>query len=348
MNKIQGKKLLKRTNNKNSFKNFVESNYTDINLFKKACKNNENLLIYTCLKQEELMEYIEKIKPIEGLNEKLKFLKNNQPAMNENEERYDVCITSIAGFLKNYISFNGFTMNNSDGDAEDWTSEFWLKYTKVCNFYRDRWFHPENLKKESTVSYNPILYKEFVYICRMAITGERKHQAFLATQRPETSIFKPSLDFKIDSNKSDSEKSLLEVIKDPACDYELIIDKLNIDDIQRRALQYSNDYMSGKYTNKIRQYYEYQDASGIDKKIQILGKIFLYKAGLVSPKSVAFIKNLSNKYKAKFNISNALLNRQLNHLKKQKTIKAPTYSDVLEDEGKTRVGLLLRKRGTLD
>ena len=345
VNKIQAKKLLKKTNNKRSFKAFVDSGYTDFDSFKKACKNNENLLIYTCLKHDELMPYIEKIKTIEDFGDKLKYLKENQPAMNETEERYEVCITSVAQFLKNYISFNGFTMNNSDGDAEDWTSEFWLKYTKICNFYRDRWFHPENLKKESTVTYNPILYKEFVYICRMSITGERRHQAFLATQRPDTSIFKPSLDFKIDGN-SDSEKSLLDVVKDPNCDYELIVDQMNVNEIQRKALLLSDNYQNGKYTSKIQHFYEYQDSKGVDKKIQILAKIFLYKAGLISPKTLAFVKSLSNKYKAKFNISNALLNRQIEALKKQKSVKVPTYADVLEDAGKTRVGLLLRKRGT--
>lgn len=349
MKDIQSKKLHKRANNKGSFNTFVNSDYTNFEAFRKACKNDENLAIYTCLKHDELLPYIEKIKEIDDIKEKIKYLKNHQPAMNETEERFDVCIKSIAGFLKNYINYNGFIMNNSDGDAEDWASEFWLKYVKVCDFYRERWFHPENLVKESTVTYNTMKYKEFVYICRMSITGERRHQAFLATQKPSSSIFKPSLDFKLDS-KSTNEKSLIDVLnaKDPSCDSELMLSKTNVNNIIDRALQLSENYQNGKYTAQIAKYYEYQDSTGINKKIQTLGKIFLYKAGLVSPKSVSFIKSLSNKYKSKFNISNALLIRQSNSLKKNNSVKVTNYNDILEDGGNTRVGLLLRKRGTLD
>lgn len=347
MAKIQAKKLSKRTNNKQAFKAFVDSDYTDIEAFKKACKNDENLLIYTCLKSNELVPFIEDIREIEDINDKLKYLKDKQPAMNETEERYEVCITSIASYLKNYITFNGFIMNNSNGDAEDWTSEFWLKYTKICNFYRDRWFHTERLKKKSTVVYNPVLYKEFVYICRMSITGERRHQAFLATQRPDSSIFKPSLDFKLDS-KSDENKSLLDVVKDTKNDVDIVIDNTHINMIQQKALELSMQYEDGAYTDMIREFYLQQDSAKIDKKAVILGKIFLYKAGLVSPKALAFIKSLSTAYKVKFNISNALVNKQLNELKKKKAYKQVTYADVLEDAGKTRIGLLLRKRGTAE
>ena len=144
--KTAGKKLTKRTRNKQSFNKFVESDYTDFDAFKKACKDDENLLIYTCLTQEELKPFIEEIRNIDTIEGKLKYLKDTkvQPAMNATEARYDICVESIASYLRNYIAFNGFKMNNSSGDAEDWTSEFWLKYVKICNFYRDRWFHPES------------------------------------------------------------------------------------------------------------------------------------------------------------------------------------------------------------
>ena len=52
-------------------------------------------------------------------------------------------------------------------------------------------------------------------------------------------------------------------------------------------------------------------------------------------------------YKAKFNISPALVNKQLADLKSHKTVKKASYKDVLEDSGETYVGRLLRKRGTL-
>ena len=347
--KIQGKKLSKRTVNKQSFKKFIESDYTDLSAFRKACKGDENLLIYTCLEPHELSTYIEKIKEIESLEDKLKFLKDirNQPFMNETEERYEVCIKSIAGYLKNYIVFNGFRMNNGSGDAEDWTSEFWLKYTKICNFYRDRWFHRERLKKESTVKYNKVLYKEFVYICRMSITGERRHQAFLATQRPDATLFKPSLDFRLDA-KPDSDKSLMDVIKDPVTDDQLTLDTINVLEIKKKAIELSKSYEKGKYTKELEAFYNVEDASGFSKKTVILGKIFLYKAGLRAPKVLSFIKSLSNTYKAKFNISSSLVAKQVSEYKNRKVSKIPSYADVLEDAGKTRLGLILRKRGTTE
>lgn len=345
---IQGKKLLKKTNNKQNFEKFVESGYSDFDLFNKVCKGNEDLLIYTCLSHDELLPYFNKLKEVEGIDKQLKYLKDNQPFMNETEDRYNKCVESIAVYLKNYIAYNGFVMNNGSGDAEDWTSEFWLKYTKICNFYRDRWFHPETLKRSTTVTYNLMQYKEFVYICRMSITGERRHQAFLATQHPDATIFKPSLDFKVDS-KNENEKSMMDIVKDPYSDSELSEDRAHVSQIVSRALDYAREYENGKYYDKIEQFYVNQDTAEIsDRKIIILGKVFLYKAGLVSPKALAFIKSLSTKYKAKFNISNALVNRQLAEFKKKKTIKAPTYNDVLEDGGKTKIGLILRKRGTVD
>jgi len=347
VSKIQGKKLSKRTNNKQGFKKFVDSDYTDLDAFKKACKGDENLLIYTCLKHDELQEYIEKIKAIPDLNEQIKFLKNNQPPMNETEERFDVCIESIAVYLKNYITYNGFIMNNGSGDAEDWASEFWLKYAKICKFYKDRWFHPENLKKASTVEYHTMLYKEFIYICRMSITGERRHQAFLATQKPEASIFKPSLDFGLD-NKSNANKSLMDIVTDNKNGGENILEDIHAMSIQEKAIELSKKYENGKYAKQIEAFYLAQDASGFDKKVVVLGKIFLYKAGLVAPKTLAFVKSLSNTYKAKFNISNALINRQMSEFKKKKSHRICNYSEVLEDGGKTRVGLLLRRRGATE
>lgn len=350
--KIQAKKLTKRSNYKQNFKKFVESGYTDIEAFKKACgKSDENLLIYTCLKDDELLPFIEHMKTIEGLDNQLRYLKDPdvQPTMNATEERYKVCIQSIASFLKNYITYNGFVMNNGSGDAEDWASEFWLKYTKICKFYEDRWFHKERLKKESTVSYNPMLYKEFVYICRMSITGERRHRAFLATQSPDSSIFRPSLDFKLDSNsKNNSDKYLMDVVKDPYTDNNTMVDKTDILEIKRKAIRLSKNYENGKYTKEITRFYSREDTVGFNKKVVILGKIFLYKAGLRSPKIISFIKSLSATYKAKFNISSALINKQATEIKTKKTFKIPSYADILEDGGKTRIGLILRKRGTLE
>ena len=60
MPKIKKSKLLKRTNRKENFKKFIASGYSDQQAFLNACKNDENLLIYTCLTPSELNEYIEK------------------------------------------------------------------------------------------------------------------------------------------------------------------------------------------------------------------------------------------------------------------------------------------------
>lgn len=344
----QTEKLSKRTNRKQNFKAFIESNYTDYNAFIKACKNDEDLLIYTCLKKEELIPYIEKIKTLDTLEEKIKYLVDihNQPYMNETPERYERCIESIAYYLRSYIQYNGFKMANSDGDYEDWTSTFWLKYTKICNFYRDRWFYPENLKKKSTVEYNLMLYKEFVYICRMSITGERKHQAFLATQRPESSVFKTSLDFKFESNKKDSDKTLLDVLQDSKNNSDINLVITHTSTLIKKALQLSKEYEGGKYTEDLKRYYDTQDSAGFDKKTIILGKIFLYKAGLVSIKTLSFIKSLSNTYKSKFNINSALVNKQLSELKKKKVVKPSKPDDIYENPN-SYITKILKKRGSL-
>ena len=83
LRKIQGKKLSKKTNYKQNFKKFVESGYTNLDAFKKACKGDENLLIYTCLKPNELNTFIEGMKQYEDLDAQIKYLKrvDIQPAM---------------------------------------------------------------------------------------------------------------------------------------------------------------------------------------------------------------------------------------------------------------------------
>ena len=180
--KIEKKRIMKKTNRKQNFKKFVDSDYKDLELFYNFCKNDEDLLIYTCLETEELNKYIEKLKTLSTIQEQIQYLVGNQPFMNENIKRFDKCVRCLASYIKGYITYNGFLMSNGDGDNKDWSSEFWLKYCKICNFYRTRWFFPESLKKKSTVVYNKILFKEFLYITRRSVSGDRKHKAFLATQ----------------------------------------------------------------------------------------------------------------------------------------------------------------------
>ena len=178
--------------------------------------------------------------------------------------------------------------------------------------------------KASTVVYNTMLYKEFIYICRMSITGERRHQAFLATQKPESSLFKPSLDFNLEGKSNNTDRSLMDITKDTKNDASNVMEDVHMNKLIEKALEYAKQYENGHYYKQIQDIYINQEVKGVNKKVLILSKIFLYKAGLVAPKTLAFIKSLSNTYKAKFNISNSLVTRQLNELfKNNKMASAP-------------------------
>lgn len=341
---IKKAKISKRTNRKQNFKKFVESGFTDKQAFLGACKNDENLMIYTCLKDDELQEIFEKLKQFKDVDEVVNYLVNNQPIMNSDPERFDRCCASLATYLKGYIDYNAFRLVNRHNDSQDWGSEFYLKYVKICNFYRTRWFFPETLEKPSTVQYNPMQYKEFLYIVRLSISGDRRHKAFLATQDEESSIFKLSLDSKVEDDKN--EKSLSDVIADSSCDIEQITSSANVSTIIKKALELVKQYPDAeKCYDKIKDFYDKQDPIGFDKKTLLLGKIFLYKAGLVSPKILSFIKALSPTYKTRYNLSQGRVNAQINELKKIKSgkiIKKPKVTDLGWRD------LILKKRGELE
>ena len=340
--KIEKKRIMKKTNRKQNFKKFVDSDYKDLELFYNFCKNDEDLLIYTCLETEELNKYIEKLKTLSTIQEQIQYLVGNQPFMNENIKRFDKCVRCLASYIKGYITYNGFLMSNGDGDNKDWSSEFWLKYCKICNFYRTRWFFPESLKKKSTVVYNKILFKEFLYITRRSVSGDRKHKAFLATQDVNASVFKISLDNKVDPN-SDGDKTLADVVPDEK-DEDYILSLSNVKSIFKRALELCRQYSDGlEHYEEIRDFYEKQDPSNFKSKVVMLGKIFLYKAGLISPKTVSFIKSLSNTNKVKYNISIARLNSQAKQFKLQKE----TYKSKKQEKPKTYVDYIIHKRGGL-
>lgn len=339
---IVKKRIVKRVNRKQNLKKFIDSGYENIDLFLGACKNDEDLLIYTCLEPEELQSYIDKMKTFSTVQEQVQYLIENQPFMNETVRRFDRCVKILASYIKGYICYNGFLMSNGNGDNKDWSSEFWLKYCKICNFYRKRWFFPESLKKKSTVVYNKILFKEFLYITRRSVSGDRKHKAFLATQDVNASVFKISLDNKVDPN-SDGEKTLADVIPDEK-DENYILSLSNVQSIFKRALELCRQYSDGlEHYEEIRDFYEKQDPSNFKSKVVMLGKIFLYKAGLISPKTVSFIKSLSNTNKVKYNISIAKLNAQAKQYKLQKD----TNKDKKQEKQKTYVDYILHKRGCL-
>lgn len=339
---IVKKRIVKRVNRKQNLKKFIDSGYENIDLFLGACKNDEDLLIYTCLEPEELQSYIDKMKTFPTVQEQIQYLIENQPFMNETVKRFDKCIKVLASYIKGYICYNGFLMSNGNGDNKDWSSEFWLKYCKICNFYRTRWFFPESLKKKSTVVYNKILFKEFLYITRRSVSGDRKHKAFLATQDANASIFKISLDNKVDSS-SDGDKTLADIVPDEK-DEEYVVDLSNIQAIFKRALELCTQYAdASECYDDIKEFYEKQDASSFKPKVVMLGKIFLYKAGLVSPKTVSFIKSLSSTNKVKYNISMSRLNAQAKQFKLQKESLRPKKPE----KPKTYVDYILHKRGEL-
>ena len=299
--KIQKKRIMKKTNRKQNLKKFIDSGYTNLELFFNACKNDEDLLIYTCLEPDEVNEYIEKMKSFPTIQEQIKYLVENQPFMNENVKRFDKCVKCLASYIKGYITYNGFLMSNGDGDNKDWSSEFWLKYCKICNFYRMRWFFPSELKKKSTVVYN-----------------------------------------KIDPN-SDGDKTLADVVPDDK-DEDYVLGLSNLQSIFKRALDMCTQYSDGlEYYDEIKDFYDKQDPSNFKSKVVMLGKIFLYKAGLISPKTVAFVKSLSNTNKIKYNISLARLNNQAKQFKLQKELN----KNKKKEKPKTYIDHIIHKRGCL-
>ena len=348
VNGIKKEKILKRTNRKQNFKKFVETGYSNLELFRKFCKNDEDLLIYTCITDKELQEYIDKIKKFKTEEEQIKYLVNNQPFMNETEERFNRCISSMAKYLKGYIEYNGFVMANAQGDSSDWGAEFWAKFCKICNFYRTRWFHTNTLSKKTSVVYNKMLYKEFIYITRLSISSERKHQAFKATQDfNNASIFKLSLDGKLESEDSENGKALGEVIRDEEHGDEAMFNQVQLNSILNKALSLCKEYPEANALyDQIKDFYDKQDIAGFDKKVIVLGKIFLYKAGLVSPKILTFIKMLSSTYKAKYQISPARVNTQIAQYKSKKPVKY-AFQNKKKTTEMTWKELLIHKRGEL-
>ena len=83
--------------------------------------------------------------------------------------------------------------------------------------------------------------------------------------------------------------------------------------IKKRIIEFAKEYENGKYVDKITKMLDTGECRG--KKIElVLLKIFAYKSGVVTIKSLKFINSLSRTYKEKFGISSALLNKQMKEL----------------------------------
>lgn len=193
-------------------KNFIESNYENLALFKKACDKNINLEIYLCLPEKELIRILQEYKS-QGITDPKELsnrLINDQPAMNKTLEIYEKAVVRIQLNINNYIKYHGFKMANSAGNADDWYTEFLIKYWYNVKFYKIRWFFPETLKKESKVKYKAMLYKDFLYQSKAIISNEKRLKAHQAARKKQDSVFKTSLD----KDFKDSNKNLKDTVSD--------------------------------------------------------------------------------------------------------------------------------------
>lgn len=193
-------------------KNFIESNYENLALFKKACDKNINLEIYLCLPEKELIRILQEYKS-QGITDPKELsnrLINDQPAMNKTLEIYEKAVVRIQLNINNYIKYHGFKMANSAGNADDWYTEFLIKYWYNVKFYKVRWFFPETLKKESKVKYKAMLYKDFLYQSKAIISNEKRLKAHQAARKKQDSVFKTSLD----KDFRDSNKNLKDTVSD--------------------------------------------------------------------------------------------------------------------------------------
>lgn len=293
-------------------KSFIESNYDNLDLFKKACHKNINLEIYLCIPEKELIRILQEYKN-QGINNAKDLssrLVNDQPAMNKTLEIYEKATLKIQQNIDNYIKYHGFKMANSAGSAEDWYTEFLIKYWYNVNFYKVRWFFPETLKKESKVKYKMMLYKDFLYQSKAIISNEKRLKAHQAAKKTQDSLFKTSLD----KDFKDSNRNLKDTVSD-ANDMSFKIADFNI---------FKNSILT-KIVKDVRFF------SLINKCITILqnddikpttpeGKLVLimaYLCGMESLSLYKWIDKLSGRQKAYYGISQVRLKRQIRMIEEQ-------------------------------
>lgn len=295
---------MKKTETISYLIDFINSGNEDLNALKKACNTNTNLKIYLCLDDEDFIHYAKLISKELHPKEVLDWLVKNQPSINLSVAVYDRVVEMVRNDMEQYFKYNGYKMANAFGTQEDWINHFYVKYYYFVNFYRDRWFFPENLTKPTKVKKTYKRYSDFLNLARKSITEERKVQARKAAKNPEASLNKQSIDSPVYQNND--RVTLLDVTKSEDCMQEDSEVKM----IKYRIVQMSNNYENGKYTAKILQMLNTGDCKGRKTELVLL-KIFAYKAGIVTPKALKFINKLSKNYKDKFGISTELLNKQM-------------------------------------
>lgn len=300
------------------FQEFVNSDYTNINMFKKLCKQNMNLTAYLCISKEDLQTYFTKIKKLPTVKEQYEYLIDKQPIINSTEEVYLKAIDILTDYLKKYINYHAFKLINAQGDINDYIQDLYQKFFYMANFYKDRWFHSHELKKATKVKWKPMTYKEFSYIARATIAGERRLKAYKFAHNPEASSNKISLSQlaynKVTSNKSVKREDLVTQLDtlDEQVDYQTLLQSVN---------KYCSQIDDGKYVKKIQMMLTNKNIKG-SKNENIVLKVCLYKAGITNHlRLLTFINNLSTKYKEKFGISQVLLKKQIKEAEKQQVIK---------------------------
>ena len=303
---------MKRTQTIAYLIDFISSEGKDVEALKSACNTNTNLKIYLCLSEDELLSFAKKFKKFKVPSELLEQMIKKQPSINISVEVYDKVVESVRNDMEQYFKYNGFKMANAWGDQEDWISHFLVKYYYFSNFYRDRWFFPENLKKATKVKKTYKKYSDFLNLARKSITEERKVWARKCAENPEATLRKGSVDTPMFQNNQ--RITMLDITSNPETSEDHMFDSYHEAlSIKRKIMSLAEDYENGRYAKKIRMMLDTGECKG--KKIElVLLKIFAYKSGVVTVKSLKFINSLSRTYKEKFGISSALLNKQMREL----------------------------------
>jgi hypothetical protein len=289
---------------------FLQTEGRPAELFIKACESAQALRIYICLDADNLNKIISKIKKRTTGKELYEKLVDKQPSINVSLETYDNVVEQVRKDMDQYFKFNGYKMANAIESQEGWIQHFYMKYYYFVNFYRIRWFFPEQLTKKTKVRKTHKKYSDFLNLARKSITEERRVQARKSAENPEASLNKTSMDGPMYNN---NEKITL---------LDVTINDEQTDDLEsqqetkcyiKKILEMSDNFEDGKYTKKLKAMLERGDCKGKSFELVLL-KIFAYKAGIVTAKSVKFISGLSRMYKDKFGISNALLEKQMKQL----------------------------------
>lgn len=296
---------------------FIESKFKDMEIFKELCLNDINLKGYLCAPEKLWIKNLKAIKKLDTAKEMLNYLIDNQPCINKTVESFDAAIKLLAGDIENYVTFYAYKLVNAFGSVEDYTQDLYAKYYYMVNFYRTRWFFKKTLNKSTRVKWKPMTYKEFSYLAKATVASEKRLKAYKFRTNPEATTNKISLDQYIGTSKTidGKEARVGDFLVDSLNTNETLLMDVHYKFIIRKALEFVSSYENGKYTEKISQLLLNPSlpASKIEK---ILLKVSLYKAGLnESLKVLKFIDTLSGKYKEKFGISQALLNRQIEKVK---------------------------------